>query len=481
MTVKDLGGATTALGYEGTYLATGCNAANTYKCSPTPNAPTGTFGCSRSAATTTNIGLVTPSPTSCPSRIYTDDEVKRAVSFTSKPASDFWCGNLYKLTRPLSPTPDTASTNCGAACCGLGVGDDGKSIIAHERAEVRGWITAWSGISADEGEYTFAIVPDFDWSTDAPGVEPINSVEKYLDLTTPTTNDGSTQIKVELNSWEPARSCGVQRAPGGTYQAAVDSYMNQGRFCDEFTLRRPADWCYPTSRQFAYAPFSLADAPHESGTGSGGPFQEGDYVRMVGTLWEDQPHGGDECWNQIGSRTQRRGNLEMHSVDFMARLRAPPDRTPFEPRVTVLSLCTIGRTQGHVEVRPKTPKPPHSRARLAMEKKVAAFTNDWSILSDRKSFDDPTKVVVDVEVAGRGANERGLFFAGYTARWEACTPDCTNRCNGQFDGCDGKCGGPPCNHNRCPPAGDPNATFPCTASPTGCAASHAECQKLHGH
>jgi len=47
----------------------------------------------------------------------------------------------------------------------------------------------------------------------------------------------------------------------------------------------------------------------------------------------------------------------------------------------------------------------------------------------------------------------------------ACTPACTGKCNGEADGCGGKCGCTP--GNKCDTAATPNACVTCTAACTG--------------
>lgn len=60
----------------------------------------------------------------------------------------------------------------------------------------------------------------------------------------------------------------------------------------------------------------------------------GSYVRLVGTMWEDEVHefglgpvvgAAHDCWNE--GATAGRGWMEMHPVDYMALIEKPAPRT----------------------------------------------------------------------------------------------------------------------------------------------------------
>jgi hypothetical protein len=71
------------------------------------------------------------------------------------------------------------------------------------------------------------------------------------------------------------------------------------------------------------------------------------YVRLVGTLWEDEPHihdGNNEqkdakgCWHggATGQGSFGRGYFEIHPVDFMARVQPT---NPHNETQAVVAMC----------------------------------------------------------------------------------------------------------------------------------------------
>lgn len=405
----------------------------------------------------------------CPKRTWSNAEVLSAMSFGPTPASQLWCGNLLKIPQSGKTRPQADELNCEGSCCGGAKMNDGKNVRAVERAEVRGWITQPTQPDLIEGEMHFMLIPDFGWTTTSPGVRPINHVGAYMAVTTPMGDTFAGGIKVELNGWEPGRICGVERGwcgaecSDGKIETAMRVYRQRGQFCPEFRTRRPADWCYPTTAEHVFSTFDLHDPPHHSATPAG-PFQGGDYVRMVGTLWEDDAHGGD-CWKGPGTHSANRGWLEMHSVDFMARLPPPAGRSrPHTAtkgemmQLALLGVCIPSSASGGIErqsvdVFPFQPKPAeHWRPKLA-EYLSDAFTNRGTAVTAVNRQADRVSVTATVTAPPSFAG-RGLFFAGYTAIWERCAASCAGKCGGVYDDCDGMCTascgtGRECQSGRC--------------------------------
>jgi hypothetical protein len=392
----------------------------------------------------------------CAARVISDAEISTAVSFGPTPGSRLWCGNLLKIPAAGQEKPQTSVLTCGDACCGYAKLNDGRNVRAVERAELRGWITEPSAPDQAEGELHFLLIPDFGWTPRSPGVRPMNRLEELMKVLTPMGDTELGGIKVELNLWGPMRICGISagwcgaECADGNLNTAASVYFQRGRFCDEFQTRRPTDWCFPTSVANIFAPFDLSDPPHHSST-SRGRFQAGDYVRVVGTLWEDGAHGAN-CWKAPGSHSAERGWLELHSVDFMARVppeargqvnTSPDGLRPTE--IATLGVCLPSSVGGATEVKridvfPATAKPPGHWRAAAREVRSADFTNEGTATTVLSKTADRVKVQATV-TAPPGLTARGLFFAAYTGYWERCTASCGGKCGGAYDGCDGACTG----------------------------------------
>lgn len=374
----------------------------------------------------------------CPKIAWSDAKVLSATSFGPTPASRLWCGNLLKIPSSGQSQPQTAKLNCDGSCCGFAKTNDGKNVRAVERAEVRGWITQPNSPDLIEGEVHFMLIPDFGWKATTSAVRAINNVGAYMAVTTPLGDTLDGGIKVELNGWGPVRICGID--PAG--------YRPQSQLCPEFRTKRPADWCYPTTAENVFATFDMDNPPHHSATPAG-PFQGGDYVRMVGTLWEDGAHGSGGCWVAPGTHSANRGWLEMHSVDFMARLPPPTRSRPHtagkgeKMQLALLGVCVPSNASGgtakqSIDVFPSEPKPTgHWRPHLK-EYPSDAFTNRGTEVIAVYRQADRVSVTASV-TAPPSFISRGLFFAGYTATWERCNASCTGKCGGVYDGCDGVC------------------------------------------
>lgn len=83
-----------------------------------------------------------------------------------------------------------------------------------------------------------------------------------------------------------------------------------------------------------------------------GVIEEGKYVRLVGTLWEDDPHEFGRCWDDEDEGGH--GWYELHPVDFMAMFE---DFAPNPPQSTaqVIAACSAGEVD--VDLRPPDPQP----------------------------------------------------------------------------------------------------------------------------
>jgi hypothetical protein len=207
-------------------------------------------------------------------------------------------------------------------------------------------------------------------------------------------------------------------------------------------------------------------------------FRQGDYVRMVGTLWEDGPHingtvvaGIDwacnfnpklteadcgvvneakKCWNS--DSTQGRGWTEMHPVDLMERLGFGGAPSPI---AYAWALCTGSGDSANVDMHITPNGRRWPRSTISVHEYIDGTFTNWRSLHGNAAggaryFTDADQAYLRFGVSG-DSSHRGLFKGMYTAEW-TCTPDCSNRQCGD-DGCGGSCGGcsagQTCNNGQC--------------------------------
>jgi hypothetical protein len=137
-------------------------------------------------------------------------------------------------------------------------------------------------------------------------------------------------------------------------------------------------------------------------------FQPGDiqvdhYVRLVGTLWEDNPHQYGKCWD--GADEGGHGWYELHPVDFMAMFNdfapAPPQNT-----AQVIAACNAGIVD--VNISPPSPQPAGKAPRYEEVIRV----NEDTI---RSVSTHSTHITVHLDVGDR-------FWAYYRVYWGDPTP-----------------------------------------------------------
>jgi IPT/TIG domain len=290
------------------------------------------------------------------------------------------CGNLVKLkASPQSsntPSPgglclpcfirDSATwSSCDPTCCRSKATDAQGNRPAIEKVEIRGWITYIDGFEDDGDEYVFNVRLDLDWDPSAcpsAGITSINSLDALSQAITPhnlarigggqivsSNSKGfayggseSLVVKVEVNDWEGRSPSDWPGVPGAGVLDGWQPYDNSGQKG------------YKSGRHWIYDPL------RPPGTPAGAVLKVNDYVRIVGTLWEDDPHTSDSsnahdaqvCWDEgfnhtgisFDGHTFGRGWFEVHGVDYMAILwpaEAPKPPRPPETASTfsVLSLC----------------------------------------------------------------------------------------------------------------------------------------------
>ena len=129
----------------------------------------------------------------------------------------------------------------------------------------------------------------------------------------------------------------------------------------------------------------------------------GQYVRLVGTLWEDDPHDLGRCWD--GPTEGGYGWYELHPVDCMGRIEL---FAPTPPRSTARVIAACGAGDVEVPLSPPGPRPPGMVPRFEEVVRVNERTT-------RRFTTRPGSVVVDLDVGGR-------FWAYYRVYWGDSLP-----------------------------------------------------------
>ncbi len=348
-----------------------------------------------------------------------------ADSTTQVKPSDVFCGNFVK---------DSTRSCTSKATDGNG------NRPAHERTEIRGWIIGVDGPDSPgdlENEYRFRVLLDYGWTPATPaadGIFPLNTPEAINAAITPHNaiffgqNDagngpamidsnpkvwGGTRaavLHVEVNGWGPARmghapppNDWVTFAPG----SAGDQNVNGGNAGTKI------GWPFDPSNPLGTGTLDACDPSLANCA----------YVRLVGTLWEDEPHihdGSDAqkdakgCWHggATGQGSFGRGYFEIHPVDFMARVQPT---NPHNETLAVVAMCDSS-TVDH-DFFPPGPAPSAGMTVGFQELTDDSFTVWRSVttpnVGDRVTvFPDHIHVHVHVETGGlfgHGAKFKALY------------------------------------------------------------------------
>lgn len=409
----------------------------------------------------------TLTPTACKLKSFNDDQLRSATSLTTPPASDFWCGHYWRQGgRDLNPQPNHyhRSSEKADICHGTSKKPDGSWLPAQIRAEVRGWIHGVPNeldVNDPQGELSFNVEPDIGWEPNTPEVYAVNTFERVAQWMRPVGDHNRMGwFHVEYNMWGPNRVCGfhneglLQDFTGEDYDVLgkdlPKEYFNggHGSYCASYlngssgTPKRPPEWCFTRPGITAYWPFDFDHPPHDSKSRDGA-LAEGDYVRIVGTLWEDMNHNNaDPCMDD--GHTAGRGWTEIHPVDFIARL---PQPAVTSSGVAYISACIpSGGSNSQTfstTVVPRQPRPGPNYRLHVQEIVDPEFTNFSSLSPGSQTERERIRVAgnvgnVSVTVSSVWLQRRGLFRGVYQAIWESCTPHCEGRCGGG-NGCDGLC------------------------------------------
>jgi hypothetical protein len=280
-------------------------------------------------------------------------------------------------------------------------------------------------------EYCFSVLLDHAWTAGTPAnanVFPLNTSQRIAGAITPHNaihfgvgdgGIGSARLDASGMIWGGAGAVVIH--------IEVDAWFERGRMpprCQPSpsTVCNIADWSIvpdaPTPGLFW--PFN----PHVPPGMRSGPLQLGDYVRLVGTLWEDTAHlddggnGGDlgeqakACWCRRATgncKDSGRGWFELHPVDYMARIDPP---TTVSATIDVLALCGGGSISR--QILPPGPKPTPGST-IGFERfPDAVFTDTTQVVETVTVL--PNALRVDL-TARPGSGDRARFKAVYRVFW----------------------------------------------------------------
>lgn len=360
---------------------------------------------------------------------YPPNELYSRVNSTQTRPSNVFCGNLVK-------SPNGVCTSKATTANG--------NRPAWENTEIRGWVISCCGDFGDPTECTdpnfasvipceelrFGLMLDYGWESSTPNdehINPINTIEKINSVITPfnvisfggaSRDAASSQLDSDHKVWGGAAAMVIH--------IEVNGWYDKGRMAG---IPPPNDWHTIGAPQtkgvfWAFDPQNPASISPRS-------LQDGDYVRLVGTLWEDEPHihdGSSEqkdakgCWN-TGVADQGgfgRGWFELHPVDYEARIYQPP---PHTDNVEVIAICnesafSTQTTSFTRNIAPLGPRP-SPQSTIGFE---VFYDNDFtvwrSVITDNVTVkDDHIEVEMKLET-GSWWGHQAKFKATYRVFWK---------------------------------------------------------------
>ena len=335
--------------------------------------------------------------------------------------TDFWCGN-----RPRGGS--------NAVCTSKATNASGE--MSTRAIEVRGWVIAPPGYNEKENEFIFHLRLDHGWTPASPAdqhADPINTVEKINQVITPHNMVAFGRgPSMETTAWLGDNTWGSQNAL--TIHVEINGWGSRS-LTQPHRARSwppPDGWIISSGSgpegaapgvAWSFDPWNPPSVPSGSGA-----LASGDYVRMVGLLWEDAPHedsdegrsgqdgsrtkDGKQCWKH--GRHDRgavgRGFSELHPVDYAARIE-PVVR---DDVIFAIAMCDNASTRR--KIRPPIPQPSPT-ARLDFEEYIDnEFTNLGSVTRKRVNV-HADFVEVDLITRNRTNGTRGKFKAIYRVFW----------------------------------------------------------------
>jgi hypothetical protein len=368
--------------------------------------------------------------------VYVDPIYFESVTSPVLP-SHVYCGNINKDVRGPGN------------CAGNGT-DYNARIPAFERTEMRGWIVRgpdWP----EKDEMSLSILLDWGWTAVA-GIRAINTPEKIIETVTPFNvltfgvdpSDRTAGGRPLLPSQTPGEAWGGPNA-------AVIHVENQGwRFSDA----APSGWTIsrqgsPNDPITVFSADLLRPAAVPS-LAADATIGIGDYVRIVGTQWEDSCHcqGGIRPFDPIttndtlaltaivrwidgtfghgvpwcppaepGHRKfciQGRGWTEMHPVDYIATFPGPTHRTD---TLEIIAMAGAGEVRRSIKLPPKPSANAHVVFREIASPFTLLLTGDLAA-KDLTVTNDGLDVHIKLNARSGIAQGYPKFFAGFYVAWQ---------------------------------------------------------------
>lgn len=425
-------------------------------------------------------------PSSCDTPDPNVDFYKVVQTNTPVPPHAVFCGNYAKSpipaevlagkSPPMTPPGDSPTglpyqKRCGPGegapagsyvqgCCVSHAYDSDCSVApntcrvpATEKVEIRGTVVGIERYTdtshgAHNQEYNFDVLLDLNWDKDPclpDGITTINSLDALANAVTPfniATFGGETEfgpdgkprdytgtspyryggpgsliIKVEIDGWERGNRIPTSGSPSRDYGPAPPGWVpGTGQSSDSHVL-----WPFNPDRPLG----NTGEGPLRSRDSD----YLGDYVRVVGTLWEDQEHGSSgvvSCWQD--GPTVGRAHMEIHPVDYLARV-VPAKRTRLST-YTALALCD-NATIDKMEIIPPDERPADAPANVDVEI-VPAFTTPGTPSQPEKPGDKVLVSAAALNWHDSSGSHKGKFFAVYRVYWDSPCPagktSCQNSC-----------------------------------------------------
>lgn len=308
---------------------------------------------------------------------------------------------------------------------------------------------------------------------------------------------GSGVIHIEVDGWAAGRACAkLPLSPDGwpfhdayhestnPTQTCSNSHFISGvgspifipaTFWDNHGRIAPAGWTYTTpdddNTAFSvYWPFSLPT------------LQNGQYVRLVGTIWRDSYHGpsnivyppkgyddmgqAQSCWQGDDDYTNNGGHLEMHPVSIIQAATPPAPKDIH--LVGAYQICDKNGDLVQLTDSYSMPvPPPYANSVLQVNEFVRGEFTNWTSLRPSSStprFATTSNTTTNITVQSQDGNPPAKFMGLYESYY-SCAPTCTGRCAAADNGCGGTCGSDQCPVNfACTPGSTGSCVRVCTPS-----------------
>jgi hypothetical protein len=371
--------------------------------------------------------------------------LETTVRTSANPPSRFFCGNVNK-----------ASASPGG--CASYATDQNGPLPAVERTEIRGWIVSNEAVHwVEDDEVGFEVLLDWGWSPAASGVVPLNTPEAVVGAITPhniiTFGRNPSDFSIGGSRLSAGNSA---QAWGGPFAAVIHVELQAWRTRTD-GVSMPAEWTTLKTRdlatpgggiitkQFTF-PFdpelAFAEPPMQRN------LAPGDYVRIVGTRWEDschcpagvgvgaylgalisdlpendpeQPLGRSvrSCWHtgSLNLGPVGRGWTEIHPLDYLSLLPHAAINAPRPEKLELVSLCSAGEFRRDILLDPSTK--PATATGIEYQKIDTAFTVTPQDIETEEVTLLPTGIQVVVKLKPRGLFQGDpKYMAGFLVKWK---------------------------------------------------------------